>query len=133
MEIIQVEHCNFESDAITFWLDISGVPQSIQEEAQQIDGNNFDPDCFGICVTYVLEERRFYVVVDTELSVKHPGNIYYAGIDGEKYWFAAELPESFVKQLFLACTEATANESYNIKPTKQDAEQSVAQMLAEMG
>lgn len=32
-----------------------------------------------------------------------------------------------------ACTEATANESYNIKPTKQDAEQSVAQMLAEMG
>lgn len=85
MEIIQVEHCNFESDAITFWVDISGVPQSIQEEAQQIDGNNFDPDCFGICVTYVLEERRFYVVVDTELSVKHPGNIYYAGIDGEKY------------------------------------------------
>ena len=133
MEIIQVEHCNFESDAITFWVDISGVPQSIQEEAQQIDGNNFDPDCFGICVTYVLEERRFYVVVDTELSVKHPGNIYYAGIKKKKNWFAAELPESFVKQLFLACTEATANESYNIKPTKQDAEQSVAQMLAEMG
>lgn len=126
LDVVQVENYDLFDDVISFWVSISGVPQSIQAKARQIDGDKFNPDCFGLCVNYDFEGKEFYVVVDTELSAENPGNVYYIGIEGEKHWFAAELSQMFLEQAFLACTKAVAGEDCAMKPTADMAIQSAA-------
>lgn len=127
----QVENYDvFEDDVITFWVNLSNAPQAMQAEARQIDGEYFDPNCFGVCVNYDFEQRQFYIVVNTEASAVHPSNVYYIDHTGDKHWFTAELPQTFIEQAFLACVHAVAHENYKIKPTEQEAYQSAA---VEMG
>lgn len=125
MKAEQVEHYDiFEDAVITFWVDLSNVPQSMQAEARRIDGEHFDPTCFGVCVNYDFEQRLFYIVVDTEASAVRPSNIYYIDHTGGKHWFTAELPQALVEQVFLACVYAVAHEGCKIKPTEREAYQS---------
>ena len=127
----QVEHYDvFGDDVITFWVNFSGAPQAMQAEARRIDGEHFDPNCFGICVNYDFEQRQFYIVVDTEASAVYPSNVYYIDHTGDKHWFTTELPQTFIEQTFLACVYAVAHEDCKIKPTEQEAHQSAA---VEMG
>jgi len=126
--VVQVEHYDiFEDDVIVFWVDVSNVPQAIQANARQIDADRFDPNCFGVCVNYDFERRQFYIVVDTEESETHPGNVYYIGRTGDKHWFTVELPQAFLEQTFLACVQAVAHENWKVKPTEQEAYQSAAE------
>ena len=123
----QVEHYDiFEDDVIIFWVDLSGAPQAVQSEAHQIDGEHFDPSCFGVCVNYDFEQHQFYIVVDTEASAVHPRNVYYIDHTGKKHWFSVELPQAFIEQAFLACVHAFAHEDCKIKPTEREASQSAA-------
>ena len=127
----QVENYDvFEDDVITFWVNLSNAPQAMQAEARQIDGEYFDPNCFGVCVNYDFEQRQFYIVVNTEASAVHPSNVYYIDHTGDKHWFTAELPQTFIEQAFLACVHAVAHEDCKIKPAEQEAYQSAA---VEMG
>lgn len=128
LEVLQIEHYDFLGDVIAFWVDISGVPQAIQDKARQIDGGNFNPDCFGVCVNYDFEQGEFVVVVDTELSAEHPGNIYYIDIAGEKHWFSTKLSKPFIEQLFLACADAIDGEVCDGNAARQDAIDSAAQV-----
>ncbi len=131
MKAEQVEHYDiFEDDVIIFWVDLSGAPQAMQAEARQIDGEHFDPSCFGVCVNYDFKQHQFYIVVDTEASAVHPSNVYYIDHTGDKHWFTAELPRTFIEQAFLACVHAVAHEDCKIKPAEQEAYQSAA---VEMG
>lgn len=128
MKAEQVEHYDiFEDDVITFWVDLSNVPKTIQEKARQIDGTRFDPNCFTVCVNYDFELHQFYIVVDTEASEVHPSNVCYIDSAGNKHWFTAELTQTFMEQAFLACVHAVAHENCNVKPTAQEAYQSAAE------
>lgn len=127
MKAEQVEHYDIsEDDAITFWVALSNASQAMQVEARQIDGDHFDPNCFGVCVNYDFEQRLFYIVVDTEASAVHPSNVYYIDHTGGKHRFTAELPQALIEQVFLACAHAVAHENCKIKPTEQEAYQSAA-------
>lgn len=127
MKAEQVEHYDiFEDDVITFLVDVSSIPQAMQAEARRIDGEHFDPSGFGVCVNYDFEQRLFYIVVDTEASAVRPSNVYYIDHAGDKHWFTAELPKTFVEQAFLACVHAVAHENCEIKPTEREAYQSAA-------
>lgn len=126
--VVQVEHYDiFEDDVIVFWVDVSHVPQTMQAEARQIDGDRFDPNCFGVCVNYDFEKRQFYIVADIEESEVYPGSVYYIDSAGGKHWFTAELPRAFLEQAFLACVQAVAHEGCERKPTEREAYQSAAE------
>ena len=126
METGQVENYDyFEDDVIAFWVGISNAPQSIQTGARQIDGDRFDPNCLGVCVNYDFERRQFYIVTDTEGPSAHSSNVYYIDSAGDKHWFAAGLSRPFVEQLFLTCVQVVAHEDWKIKPTEQEALESV--------
>lgn len=130
MIIDQVEHYDiFEDDVIIFWLDISDVPQTLQTEARQIDGEHFEPNCFGICANYSFQERQFCIVIDTEASTVRPSNIFYIDRDGDKHWFTTELSQAFIEQVFLMCVSAVDDEDLEIKPTEQEAYQSAAREM----
>ncbi len=129
MEAKQVEHYDFFDEAIVFWIDINGVPQDIQNMARQIDKENYNPDCFGICVDYVFETNQFIVIIDTEHSVAQPDNCYYIDNDGEKHWFRVGLEQEFLEQAFLMCVEAVAGEPFGTVLTQKAALQSAAQAV----
>lgn len=128
----QVEHYDiFEDDVIVFWVDISGVSPAMQTIANQIDGDSYDPNCFGVCVNYDFKQRRFYIVIDTQTSVSNPGNVYYINSTGDKHWFSAKLTQTFIEQAFLVCVQSVAHESLKVKPTEQEAYESAALGVAE--
>lgn len=127
MKAGQVTDYDIDRDsAITFWVEISNLPQAILDEAQEIDGDGYDPSYFGVCVNYSYETRRFYIVTEPEAGQDPPGNVYYLGSDDEQHWLTAEMTPEFLERVFLACAHAVENENCRFKPTEQDACQSAA-------
>lgn len=104
MEFKRIEHYDiFEGDVVIFWADISNPPQTIQAIAREIDGPNFSPDHFGVCVNYSFEEKDFYVVTDTGMSPEDQRNIFYIDQDGDKHWFKTDIPQGLFNQIVGEC------------------------------
>lgn len=78
-------------------------PLYIQTEAKEIDGENYNAACFGMCIHYDWAEEEFAVVTDTDHTNGGQCNLYYVDNDGGKHWFKAEMPEELVRQVFSAC------------------------------
>ena len=78
-----IEHRDDFGDEIVFWTDIAGcsVPKELREKARKIDGENFDIDCFGLCVRYDLTIPKMFVVSEINREV------YYVDNNGDKHWF----------------------------------------------
>lgn len=101
-----IEHFDRFEDEVIFWVDITDVPQAIQDKAKSMDGENYTAECFGMCVCYDSENQNFDVVTDTDLSTGDSRNIYYIDNKGDKNWFQADMPQTFVHEVFAACNRA---------------------------
>jgi len=104
MEFIKIEHYDDFGEIVCFWVEVTGLPEEIQKRAKRIAGNEYDENCFGMCIHYVKDKKECYVAVD------EPGkNIHYIDIDGEKHWYKVSIPENLLSTVFNACKEEVAN------------------------
>ena len=90
-------------DETVFYAELTDLPQDIQKAARAIDGPHYDPSCFGICLCYDLKTNTVAIMEETALSTGEKCNVYYVDNNGDKKWFAVELPEDFTRQVFDAC------------------------------
>lgn len=103
MKFDGIEHCDLFDDESIFWTELSDAPMSIQNIAKEIDGENYDPRCFGMCICQDIDSKQFEVVQDIDISTGITKNIFYIDNDGEKHWLHAELSKEFINQAFAAC------------------------------
>lgn len=103
-----IEHYDHFMDETIFYAEITDLPQDIQDAARAIDGPYYDPACFSVCLGYEPKTKEVYIVTDTDLSTGEKRNVYYVDNNGDKNWFAVELPEDFTQQLFDACMRISA-------------------------
>lgn len=101
-----IEHFDQFEGEVIFWVDITDVPQAIQDKAKTIDGENYSADCFGMCVYYDRDNKNFDVVTDTNLNTGDSRNLYYIDNQGDKNWFQADMSQTFVHEVFAACNRA---------------------------
>jgi hypothetical protein len=71
------------------WMEVTNVPETFIKQAKEIDGENYEPSCFGICVTKATDGGEFWNVT-TENPI---GQLFYIDINGEKNWMAYKLSE----------------------------------------
>ena len=107
LEFNGIEHYDvFEDDVIIFWIDVSGPPEEIRSIAQEIDGCNFNPYGFGVCVNYSYVDKEFYLVTDahnTEAPEDGPCNIFYTDQDGDKLWLKTDISQELLDRIFTEC------------------------------
>ena len=88
-----------------FTAEISGLPQSIQDEAKKIDGEAYNASCFEMYIYYDLETGAFTVSTEKDPATGEDCNVYYVDDNGDKHWFKVEMPEEFTSEVFAACTK----------------------------
>lgn len=107
MEFERIEHYDvFEGDVIIFWADISGLPNEIRDIAQEIDGCDFNPNGFGVCVNYSFAEQDFYLVTDMGYigaPEDDRRNIFYIDQNGDKHWLKTDIPQELLDRVFEEC------------------------------
>lgn len=91
------QYDDFEVEGV-FWLAVSDIPQIIQDKAKQIDGEYYNPKCFGICIGCNYEKEEFSIAPDEKDT-----NIYYVDNDGNYRWYMADLSEEFMSEIIAAC------------------------------
>ena len=82
-----VEHWDHFQDETIYWLDLSDMPEPIQQAARRIDGKAYNDRCFGICVVHDLATNEYAVVTESGTSPEVDRNIFYVDNDGDKHWF----------------------------------------------
>lgn len=103
MKFDGIEHYDHFEDETVFWGEMSGLPQDIQDWAKAIDGEAYNPNCFGLCVFHSQTTKEWAIMTETDLSTGESLNIFYVDNDGNKHWRKAELPEEITQQVFEAC------------------------------
>ena len=96
MRLDGVEHWDHFQDETIYWLDLSDMPEPIQQAARRIDGKAYNDRCFGICVVHDLATNEYAVVTESGTSPEVDRNIFYVDNDGDKHWFQADLPDTLV-------------------------------------
>lgn len=126
MKLDQLEDYDKLIDGVyLFWLNISDLPESVQAEARDIAKEDYDPKRFGVDVGYEPDSNSFYLVTDTGESGE-PRTVYYIDLDGDKHWFASEIPPEFQTQIFAECNKALTQGKEAKKPSVRDALQKTA-------
>lgn len=98
MRLVGIEHCDdFDNEAV-FWIEVFDLPSKIQDEAKRIDGEDYDPNCFGMCVSYDVESNEFNLAPDVADTT-----VYYVNNNGDKTWFFVEIGEDFLHELYSMC------------------------------
>lgn len=107
MECKGIDHYDvFDGDVIIFSVDISGVPEEIRSIAQEIDGCDYDPDCFGMWVNYDFVDKEFYLVTENnypEVPGDVPSNVFYIDQAADKHWFKTDIPQELLDHIFKEC------------------------------
>lgn len=89
-----LEHHDDFDDEIICWVDVSGVPERFVREAEDIDGENYSSDCFGVCLLYDKDKKAFTAIED------RPGaQLYYIDNDGDKHWLSYPLNETEIRSI----------------------------------
>ena len=113
LEFNGIEHYDvFEGDVIIFWADISDPPKEIQAIAQEIDGSDFDPHGFGVCVNYSFVDKEFYLVLDMGCAGASEGeerNLFYIDQGGDKHWLKTDIPQELLDRIFEECGKVVSN------------------------
>lgn len=113
LEFNGIEHYDvFEGDVIIFWADVSGPPTEIQAIAQEIDGSDFDPHGFGVCVNYSFVNKEFYLVLDMDCAGASEGeerNLFYIDQGGDKHWLKTDIPQELLDRIFEECGKIVSN------------------------
>ena len=103
MKLVRIEHYDDMDDSVIFWLDVSDVSLSNQRRARRIAGSDYAPDCFGVCVTYDVETKEYFLIYDTAAGGRD--YLYYIDMDGDKHWLPAKITRAFREEVFAACRE----------------------------
>lgn len=103
MKFKQVEHYDHFDTETLFWVDISDMPENIQDKAREIDGAEYSPSRFGVCVIYDWTKKEFDLIMDAVPFTGEERNVYYIDMDGDKHWFKVELAPEFTQEVFAAC------------------------------
>lgn len=98
MKLVGVDDYDIFGDEVIFWIVVSDMPQSIQDKAKQIDKEEYNPDCFGMCVFMDTKTAKIELSPDRENT-----NVYYVDNNGDKAWFWVEIAEDFLTKAFTAC------------------------------
>ena len=113
MECKGIDHYDvFDGDVIIFSVDISGVPEEIRSIAQEIDGCDYDPDCFGMWVNYDFVDKEFYLVTENnypEVPGDVPSNVFYIDQAADKHWFKTDIPQELLDHIFKECGKIVAD------------------------
>lgn len=122
MKFNKIDHYDhFETETI-FLAEISDLPEDIQEQARAIDGEEYDPECFGLCVYYNMATKTQGIVTETDLYTDEKQNIFYVDRCGDKHWLNTVLTEEFTRQIFEACDRITNGkdllDGYQVKDTR---------------
>ena len=108
MKLVRIEHYDDMDDSVIFWLDVSDVSLSNQKRARRIAGSDYEPDCFGVCVTYDVETKEYFLIYDTEAGGRD--YLYFIDMDGDKHWLPAKITRAFREEVFAACREVIDRE-----------------------
>lgn len=108
-------------DVTVFWVEISDLPQDIQDEAKLIDGKAYDPECFGMCIYYNWTREKFVIATDADTG--NVRNIFYVDDNGDNHWFKAEIPQEFADEVFAACNKINVETVHSKAAPKRIAEQ----------
>lgn len=106
MKLDRIEHIDYFEGATIFWADLSEAPQELQDLARALDGSEYDPMRFGMCIHHDVATGEWSVVTDTDLSTGENCNVFYIDKEGDKYWFKADLTQDFVLLVFMECKRA---------------------------
>lgn len=80
MKIDFIEHVDDFDDEIVVYLQLSDPNENLEKQAREIDGENYLPNCFGICYVKNIEDEEMFSI--TEFN----DDIYYIDNDGEKHY-----------------------------------------------
>ena len=108
MKLKQIEHYDCFPDATLYLAEISDPPQEIQNQAREIDGEEYSPDGFGVCVFHDLSTHEFAIMTETAYPTNESRTIYYIDTDGDKHWFKTDLAEELLKEIYDTCEKITA-------------------------
>lgn len=78
----------FDEDYIC-WLEVKNIPEQFIKQAKQIDKENYEESCFGICVVKDTENGEVWNVI----TESHVGELFYIDVWGTKHWLEYELTE----------------------------------------
>ena len=91
-----VEQVDTFTDFIVFWCELEHLPKPLVDKAENIDKDNYSPECFGICVT--LDKDGFHITAD------EPGcQLYYIDNLGKKHWFSWQLSSIESSSVYEGC------------------------------
>lgn len=80
MKIDSIEHVDDFEDEVVVYVQLSDPSEELEKQAKEIDGENYLPNCFGICYVKDVESGEMFSV--TEFN----DDIYYIDNDGEKHY-----------------------------------------------
>lgn len=103
MQFNNIESFDHFQDETIFWAALSDPPAKLKTAASRIDGDNYNESCFGVCVIFDAKSQKFDFVVEMEGNNAHP--VYYIDNDGDKTWFACEIPEELSRCIFSECQQ----------------------------
>ena len=101
MKFYSIDICDQFPDETIFWVALSNLPDELRNRAKLIDGEYFSESCFGVCVAFDAETKKFEIVEERDKD--EASTVYYIDNDGEKHWFACEIPEKVTKRIFSEC------------------------------
>ena len=81
------------------WMEVKDISESFIKQAQEIDGENYEPSCFGICVTKTTDGGEFWCVT----TESHGGQLFYIDNWGTKHWLEYKLTEEEENQAIEFC------------------------------
>ena len=105
MRFDSVEHFDHFDDEILYWINLSDIPEPLQQAARKIDGKEYSETCFGMCVAYDLSDNRFTVVSEIDRLTGAECSVFYIDNDGDKHWLQADLPDILLNEVINACKE----------------------------
>lgn len=89
-----------ETDDLIMWITVQeiGIPEEIKRETIKIDKENYNKNCFGICIGYKKEKAELYIYEGV------PGHeLYYTDNNGNNRWLHYKLNEIEKYFFFAKC------------------------------
>lgn len=103
MEFSGIEHFDHFPDETIFWAELADPPTELRSKAALLDGGNYCETCFGVCAVFDAKAQQFDLIADMDGDETH--TVYYIDNDGNKHWFACEIPEELKNRIFSECQQ----------------------------
>lgn len=99
--ITGIDNCETDQlhGIIRFFMKMRNLPSTIVEKAKQIDGENFEPDCFGFCFSYHLQTNTYTILK------KNGKAVYYLDENGDLHYMDYEIPDKIKTSAISKCNK----------------------------